>query len=400
MGQPNRSILLCYNTSCCTFHLLYCCGLYCPPVPQASLWNFVRYNVVGGGDSALYGVEGPTFDLRNGLNNLQLVLPLALALPAVAALGRGGGLDLPAGGGKRAAGGAIGGGAGSGMLRLLACVSPAYVWLAAITALPHKEERFLYVVYPLVSKQLRHCCINTSLLLGWTCGSSNSGRGCMLAWQFFTSAGRKQPWPAPTPRPGTLHLPCPACPQICLAAAASFLALLDLTRRLLGAALPQQLAAAVVRGAAALFLAGTCLLALSRSAALVINYGAPVQIYRHLPEVRQPARRAIQHWQPCPAACRPLPVAAPFLPLSPPHGNISTTRLPACLQVTAPGPAIPVCTGAEWYRFPSSFFLPGPRYRLQFIKSGFTGLLPRQFDSALVRRRRSCRRFRCRRQHC
>jgi alpha-1,2-mannosyltransferase len=112
----------------------------------------VRYNVVGGGDSALYGVEGPTFYLRNGLNNLQLLLPLALALPAVAVIGRGGGLDLPAGGGKRAAAGAGGGGVGGGVLRLLACVSPAYVWLAAITALPHKEERFLYVVYPLVSK--------------------------------------------------------------------------------------------------------------------------------------------------------------------------------------------------------------------------------------------------------
>ena len=92
---------------------------------------------------------------------------------------------------------------------------------------------------------------------------------------------------------------CLACRQICLAAAASFVALLDLARRMLGAALPQRLAAAVVHGAAALFLAGTCLLALSRSAALVINYGAPMQIYRQLPEVRQPGRQAgrqaVQH---------------------------------------------------------------------------------------------------------
>lgn len=34
--------------------------------------------------------------------------------------------------------------------RLLIALSPIYVWLAAITALPHKEERFMYVVYPLV----------------------------------------------------------------------------------------------------------------------------------------------------------------------------------------------------------------------------------------------------------
>ena len=32
-----------------------------------------------------------------------------------------------------------------------------------------------------------------------------------------------------------------------------------------------------------------------------------------------------------------------------------------------------VCTGAEWYRFPSSFFLPSPRHRLAFIDSPFDG---------------------------
>jgi hypothetical protein len=37
---------------------------------------------------------------------------------------------------------------------------------------------------------------------------------------------------------------------------------------------------------AALFLVGSSLLALSRSAALVVNYGAPLHIYQHLPTVR------------------------------------------------------------------------------------------------------------------
>lgn len=109
------------------------------PPRQASLWNFLQYNVVGGGDSALYGVEGPTYYLRNGLNNFQLLLPLALALPLLAAAAGGGAM----GGGKAGA-------ARGCVLRLLLCVSPLYVWLAAITALPHKEERFLYVAYPLV----------------------------------------------------------------------------------------------------------------------------------------------------------------------------------------------------------------------------------------------------------
>ncbi len=48
---------------------------------QGTLWNFVRYNVVGGGDSALYGVESSTYYLRNAFTNLNLVLPLALLAP-------------------------------------------------------------------------------------------------------------------------------------------------------------------------------------------------------------------------------------------------------------------------------------------------------------------------------
>ena len=45
---------------------------------QVSLWNFIKYNVVGGGDSALYGVESASYYLRNGMLNLNVALPLAL----------------------------------------------------------------------------------------------------------------------------------------------------------------------------------------------------------------------------------------------------------------------------------------------------------------------------------
>jgi len=37
-----------------------------------------------------------------------------------------------------------------------------------------------------------------------------------------------------------------------------------------------------------------------------------------------------------------------------------------------------VCLGKEWYRFPSSFFLP-KNMRARFVKSEFRGLLPGQF---------------------
>lgn len=38
-----------------------------------------------------------------------------------------------------------------------------------------------------------------------------------------------------------------------------------------------------------------------------------------------------------------------------------------------------VCAGKEWYRFPSSFFLPNGMHA-KFIRSEFDGLLPGEFD--------------------
>jgi len=40
-----------------------------------------------------------------------------------------------------------------------------------------------------------------------------------------------------------------------------------------------------------------------------------------------------------------------------------------------------VCLGKEWYRFPSSYFLP-KKMRLSFIKSAFDGLLPGHFSES------------------
>ena len=48
---------------------------------QVSIWNFVKYNVVGGGDSALYGVEPATSYLKNGALNLNVGLVLFCLFP-------------------------------------------------------------------------------------------------------------------------------------------------------------------------------------------------------------------------------------------------------------------------------------------------------------------------------
>jgi alpha-1,2-mannosyltransferase len=215
---------------------------------KASLVNFLEYNVHGGGKSDLYGVEPATYYLRNGINQLQTVLPLALVFPLVA-------LIVWACGDPRLP-------SASRVGKMAVVVSPAFVWLCAISALPHKEERFLYVVYPL----------------------------CMVAAACVV-----------------FHV-----------------------KEIIEKILPSWL----VRKLVAIGVLGTCALSLSRSQALVHHYGSIMKIYRYLPE---------------------LPV----------------------------GKRAYVCVGTEWYRYPSSFFLPGTGYRLQFVASGFDGLLPRPFEEGI-----------------
>ncbi|KAI9847343.1 MAG: mannosyltransferase [Thelocarpon superellum] len=66
------------------------------------------------------------------------------------------------------------------------------------------------------------------------------------------------------------------------------------------------------------------------------------------------------------------------------------TAYAAPLQIHQPlqdpsygGPGGIVCYGKEWYRFPSSYFLPS-NMRAKFIKSEFDGLLPGEFSEARI----------------
>ncbi|XVF18668.1 hypothetical protein REPUB_Repub11eG0042500 [Reevesia pubescens] len=94
----------------------------------SSVFNLLVYNVLGGGESHLYGTEGPFFYIRNGFNNFNFCFILALLFLGILPIAR-----------KKYA------------PDLLIVISPLYIWLAFMSLQPHKEERFLYPIYPLVS---------------------------------------------------------------------------------------------------------------------------------------------------------------------------------------------------------------------------------------------------------
>ncbi|KAJ9671458.1 hypothetical protein PVL29_025256 [Vitis rotundifolia] len=93
----------------------------------SSVLNLLLYNVLGGGESHLYGIEGPLYYLRNGFNNFNFCFVLALLFLGILPIVR-----------KKY------------VPDLLVVISPIYIWLGFMSLQPHKEERFLYPIYPLV----------------------------------------------------------------------------------------------------------------------------------------------------------------------------------------------------------------------------------------------------------
>ncbi|KAL0477220.1 alpha-1,2-mannosyltransferase [Acrasis kona] len=202
--------------------------------------QLVLYNK--GSGSELYGVEPWHFYLKNLFLNFNFVVLLAVVLPLLLISAR--------------------------MWRYLLYVSPFYLWLGFYSLIPHKEERFMYVVYP------------------------------------------------------TLTL----CAGICL----------ELLCQIINTqVLSQNRRSGAVNVLQCVVVAAVCMLSLSRSLSMIVNYGAPLDVYGKLSE----------HIQ----------------------NNHPNTNKP-----------INVCVGKEWYRFPSHFFLPS-NSRLNFLKSSFSGLLPKPY---------------------
>lgn len=50
-------------------------------------------------------------------------------------------------------------------------------------------------------------------------------------------------------------------------------------------------------------------------------------------------------------------------------------------SIVQPVSEVNLCVGKEWYRFPSSFYLPSKKWKLRFIRSQFKGQLPKPYSS-------------------
>lgn len=95
-------------------------------------WNILMYNAKGGGDE-LYGIEPPSYYVKNLALNFNYVAAAAiLALPVVVMMRR----DVPS---------------------LLVILLPMYAWLGVVFPRPHKEERFMFPIYPAL-------CLGAALL--------------------------------------------------------------------------------------------------------------------------------------------------------------------------------------------------------------------------------------------
>jgi alpha-1,2-mannosyltransferase len=236
------------------------------------IWNIFVYNATAGGDE-LYGVEPLSYYVKNLLLNFNFVALLGIiSLPIV--LGR----KLLASYFPRTLfrGDHYSPGASDGLKILM--LIPMYIWMAIVFPRPHKEERFLFPIYPML-------CFGASIALEEI---------LVLSMQLLSLVHPKSK--APSPHKFKLLLGC-------------------------------------------VLLSPFAVVSISRAFALHHNYSAPLDLYRYF---------YYHHVS----------------------KDITPTRQNNKLTY--------ICTAGEWYRFPSSFFLP-PNTQLGFLKSSFAGQLPQPF---------------------
>lgn len=223
--------------------------------------NIVLYNVFTDHGPNLYGTEPLSYYLLNGFLNYNVIWLLALATPLLLIAER---FIVPA--------------KGKSTLNFphWLSMSGLYLWLAVFFLQPHKEERFLSPVYPLIS----------------LCGAISLDVTQKIFYRIKTFFTKIE---------GPNHY-------------------LDHTMFI---ALAVMITSSV--------------LGVSRVFSIYRNYSAPMNLMMDLNEFKKS-----------------------------PQFNMNQQYN--------------VCLGKDWYRFPSSFFLPSDNFRVRFLKSEFDGMLPAYFS--------------------
>jgi alpha-1,2-mannosyltransferase len=225
--------------------------------------NIVLYNVFKkDGGPNLYGTEPFSFYIFNGFLNFNIIWLLSLLTPLALVIGY---VAVPAKSKQSTL-----------TLPYYISLAPYYLWLGVMMTQPHKEERFLFPVYPLVS----------------LCGA----------------------------------ITIDVCQKIFFRMKSAILRLSSATHYLNHTTF-----------ITVFFVIISVLLNVSRILALYRNYHAPMDVFMEL----------------------------------------STSR---DLIEDAQMNKIDVCIGKDWYRYPSSFFLPSTKYSIRFLKSEFRGMLPAYYS--------------------
>ncbi|GFT42058.1 alpha-1,2-mannosyltransferase ALG9 [Nephila pilipes] len=221
--------------------------------------NIVMYNAFTSHGADLYGTEPTIFYFQNGILNFNLVFVAALiSIPVMLLLrpleGYSKKLKSPP---------------------LYLCLAPLYLWIFVFFPLAHKEERFLFPIYPM----------------------------------------------------------------ICLAGACTLDTIQKMYHNLF---LKRRFAdyLEITNGISIAFCITFCIMSFSRTIILHRGYHAPIETFMVL-------------------------------------GKFSTEE---SLHPLPPEYPVNVCMGKEWYRFPSSFFLPD-NWNLKFLKSEFRGQLPKPYSN-------------------
>ncbi|CAJ0585612.1 unnamed protein product, partial [Mesorhabditis spiculigera] len=218
--------------------------------------NIVLYNVISGHGPELYGVEPMSYYVKNLFLNWNFIVPMAFCGLPLVWLNRAQ---------ERA------------LVKYYLILGTFFAWIAIFFLTPHKEERFLFPIYPMIA------------YLGATFASAATSLVSKL------SSGK-------------------------ILSKAQFYAIMILFATL----------------------------SVSRTLAIFRNYSGSIQIYHSMNDYFIAARGKFDY-------C----------------GNDVPIR---------------VCVGKEWYRFPSSFFLPEAasdgngctrKVELGYLKSSFRGILPR-----------------------